>query len=57
MYYVLSGCQGVVQLGSPDPWYNWADPAKVVACDCFLFTESSLVGKKIKVLYLMSPSF
>ena len=37
------GCQGVVQLGGPDPWYNQGGPAKVKARKFFLFTEGFLV--------------
>ena len=44
MSYNVS-CQGAVQLGGPDPRYNWDGPAKVGACKPFLFTESSLVVK------------
>ena len=36
-------CPVVVQLGSPDPWYDLGGPAKVGAHKYFLFTESSLV--------------
>ena len=27
----IVGCRDVVQLGCPDPWYNWGGPAKVGA--------------------------
>ena len=39
----IIGCQGVVPLGGPDPWYNLGGPTKVEACKSFLFTESFLV--------------
>ena len=45
MVTCIVGCQSVVQLGGPGPWYNWGGPAKVGACKSFLFTESSLVAK------------
>ena len=38
-------CCGVVQIGGPDPWYNQGSPAKVVACESFLFPESFQVVK------------
>ena len=41
MYIV--GSPSVVQLGGPDPWYNWVGLAKVGARKFFLFTESYLV--------------
>ena len=41
----IVGCQGVVKLGVPDPWYNLGGPAKVGARKSFLLTESSLVVK------------
>ena len=41
----IVSCQGVVQLGGPDAWYNWGGPAKVGAHMSFLFTGSSLVVK------------
>ena len=49
MLTYIVGCQGVVQLGGSDPWYNWAGPAEVVARKSFQFTESSLVVKIIKL--------
>ena len=47
LFFILNivGCQGVLQLGGPDLWYNQGDPAKVGACKSFLFTASSLVVK------------
>ena len=27
----IVSCQGVVQLGGPDPWFNWGGPANVGA--------------------------
>ena len=41
----MVGSRGVVQLGGPDPQYNWAGPAKLGAHKSFLFTESSCVAK------------
>ena len=46
----IVGCWGVVQLGGPDPRYNWGGPAQVGACKSCLFTESFLVVK-IKWFY------
>ena len=41
----IVSCQGVVQLGDPDPWYSQGGPAKMGARKYFLFTKSSLVVK------------
>ena len=41
----MVGCQGVVQLGGPDPWFNRGGPAKVGQLKSFLFTGSSLEVK------------
>ena len=27
----IEDCRGVVQLGGPDPWYNWGGPTKLRA--------------------------
>ena len=38
----IVGSRGAVQLGGPDPWYNWGGPTKVGSQKSFLFTESTL---------------
>ena len=48
----IVGCQGVVQLGGPYPWYNLGGSAKVGPHKLFLFTEISLVVK-IKKIWLI----
>ena len=58
--YVVS-CQGVVQLGGPDPWYNQGGLAKVGSRKSFLFSENSLVYEikntwLIWLLHYFSPS-
>ena len=55
MKVYIVGCRGVVQLGGPDPWYNWGGPAKVGAGESFLFTDSSLIVK-IKNTWLIMLS-
>ena len=40
---LLIGYQGVVKLRGPDSLYNQDGPAKVGACNSFLFNESFFV--------------
>ena len=35
-YLCIVGCRVVVQLGGPDPPYNWAGPTKVGAYESYL---------------------
>ena len=50
----IFGCQDVVQLGGPDPLFNWGGPAKVGPRKYFLFTESSLLFKKEHLVDFLS---
>ena len=53
----LVGCRGVVQLGGPDPWYNWGGPTKVGVLKSFLFSEYSLVVKTKNHCLIFYPHF
>ena len=49
----IVGCQGVVQIGGPDPGFAKRGPTKVGACESILFTESSCVVE-IKNIQLLA---